>query len=223
MGPSAFGVQGFPLRREWNDRNPPAAGVGPGRASLSGGPDVVAVATVPLLPAEPLFALLRGEAPLVAGKPLCGPPTWGALSSQSACDRQLCGHSNTAHLSQFETDAALVVPASYRYARPVTTPQASADRRTGARVNLTLPPEVDHVLARLAAAAGTGKASFVREWLVSMTPQLQGMAEALEAARAGQVDSFTLMAKTMRGAVHRGEQAELELKTMRAMARKSRK
>lgn len=105
----------------------------------------------------------------------------------------------------------------------MTTPLQRVDRRTGIRVNLTLPPEVDHVLTRLAVAAGTGKASFVREWLVTMTPQLQGMAEALEAARAGQVDSFTLMAKTMRGALHQGEQAELELKTLRAMSRKSRK
>jgi hypothetical protein len=56
-----------------------------------------------------------------------------------------------------------------------------------------------------------------------MTPQLQGMAEALEAARAGQVDSFTMMAKTMRSAVQGGQQAELELKTLRRMVRKSRK
>jgi predicted DNA-binding protein len=90
-------------------------------------------------------------------------------------------------------------------------------------VNLTLPPEVDRVLTRLASAAGTGKASFVREWLVTMTPQLQGMAEALEAARAGQVDSFTMMAKTMRSAVQGGQQAELELKTLRRMVRKSQK
>lgn len=102
-------------------------------------------------------------------------------------------------------------------------PPSRERRPQGARVNLTLPPEIDRVLGRLADAAGTGKASFVREWLITMSPQLQSMAEALEAARAGQVDSFAMMAKTMRSAIHGGQQAELELKTLRAMARKPRK
>lgn len=94
------------------------------------------------------------------------------------------------------------------------------DRRVGTRVNLTLPPEVDHVLTRLADAAGTGKASFVREWLVSMTPQLGQMADALEAAKAGQMDSLSMMSKTLRGAVQGGQQAQLELTKLRAVVRR---
>jgi len=101
-------------------------------------------------------------------------------------------------------------------------PQKYDDRRTGVRVNLTLPPEVDRVLQRLADAAGTGKASFVREWLIGMTPQLQGMAEALEAARAGQVDSLTMISKTLRSSVEHAEQAQLELGKVRRIARKKR-
>ena len=95
-----------------------------------------------------------------------------------------------------------------------------ADRRQGPRVNLTLPPEVDAVLGRLADAAGTGKASFVREWLVSMLPQLGQMAEGLEAARAGQMDSLSMMSKTLRGAVQGGQQAQRELGKRRAVVRK---
>lgn len=99
-------------------------------------------------------------------------------------------------------------------------PQKYDDRRTGVRVNLTLPPEVDRVLQRVADAAGTGKASFVREWLVTMSPQLVSIAEALEAARAGNADAFGLMAKGLRNAVGDAQQAELELTRARRMARK---
>lgn len=94
------------------------------------------------------------------------------------------------------------------------------DRRTGARVNLTLPPEVDRVLGRLADAAGTGKASFIREWLVTMTPQLEQMAEALETVRAGQVDGLALLSKSLRGSIDQGKQAQLDLGKVRAMVRK---
>lgn len=103
------------------------------------------------------------------------------------------------------------------------SPQKSDDRRTGVRVNLTLPPEVDRVLQRLADAAGTGKASFVREWLVGMVPQLVATAEALEAARAGQADALSLMAKGLRSATKQAEQAELELTRTRRMMRKKSK
>jgi predicted DNA-binding protein len=111
-----------------------------------------------------------------------------------------------------------------RYSSFMTSPLPKRiDRRIGARVNLTLPREVDRVLTRLAEAAGTGKASFVREWLVSMTPQLQGMAEALEAAKAGQFYCLTMMAKSLRSAVNGGQQAELKLKKTRAIMRKKMK
>ncbi|WP_221444396.1 hypothetical protein, partial [Rhodanobacter sp. MP7CTX1] len=106
-----------------------------------------------------------------------------------------------------------------RYGSPMAKAPTPRDR-VGGRVNLTLPPEVDLVLGRLAEAAGTGKASFVREWLVSMTPQLVQMAEALEAAKAGQMDSLSMMSKTLRGAVQGGQQAQLELTKLRAVVRK---
>jgi hypothetical protein len=96
--------------------------------------------------------------------------------------------------------------------------QPRKDRRTGTRVNLTLPPDVDAILTRLADAAGTGKASFVREWLVSMTPQLAEMARALEMARQGQADGLTVMAGALRASVHKAEQSELELKELRRRA-----
>jgi predicted DNA-binding protein len=89
----------------------------------------------------------------------------------------------------------------------------------GRRVNLTLPPEIDQVLTRLADAAGTGKASFVREWLIGMAPELLKMAEALEAVRAGQVDSLSMLSEGLRGAVLKGQQAELELSHFRAAPR----
>lgn len=97
-------------------------------------------------------------------------------------------------------------------------------RRTGARVNLTLPPEVDRVLERFAAAAGTGKATIVREWLIGAAPMFDEMATALEAARKGQSNSLAMMSKALRGSINQGEQAELELGRVRAaMSRKSRK
>ena len=107
-----------------------------------------------------------------------------------------------------------------------TTPgpqSTSEDRRTGVRVNLTLPPELDRVLQRVADAAGTGKASFVREWLLGAQPALVEMAQALEMAREGNIDGLSLMSKTMRRALDQGEQAQLELGKVRAIARKKRR
>lgn len=95
--------------------------------------------------------------------------------------------------------------------------------RTGVRVNLTLPPDLDAVLQRVADAAGTGKASFVRELLLGMVPQLVQSAEALEAARAGRADALTLMSKNLRSSVDAAEQAQLELgKVRRIMSKKRR-
>lgn len=95
--------------------------------------------------------------------------------------------------------------------------------RTGVRVNLTLPPDLDRVLQRVADAAGTGKASFVRELLLGMVPQLVQSAEALEAARAGRADALTMMSKTLRSSVNDAQQAQLELtKFRRIMSRKPR-
>jgi predicted DNA-binding protein len=144
----------------------------------------------------------------------------------------MCGVSDTAHLSRFLTPSSplagllrfLEVTHSIHYVSIYPSQQGSSeDRRTGVRVNLTLPPEVDHVLARVAEAAGTGKSSIVRELLVSMVPQLGEMAAALEGLRAGQVDSLAAVSKALRGVGDRTAQAELELKSLRAMARKRRR
>jgi hypothetical protein len=97
---------------------------------------------------------------------------------------------------------------------------SSEERRTGVRVNLTLPPELDRLLQRVADAAGTGKASFVREWLLGMQPMLLDVAHSLEAAKAGNLDGLAMMSKTLRRAVNEGQQAELELSKVRAIARK---
>jgi hypothetical protein len=56
-----------------------------------------------------------------------------------------------------------------------------------------------------------------------MTPQLLEMAQALEALRDGQVDGLAMVSKSLRGSVERGEQAELELGRVRAIARKRKK
>lgn len=99
----------------------------------------------------------------------------------------------------------------------------SEDRRTGVRVNLTLPPEVDYALQRVAVAAGTGKSSFVRELLSNMVPQLHAIADGIEAAKQGQSDGLAMLAKGLRASIQQGEQAELELGKVRAMARKRHK
>lgn len=96
---------------------------------------------------------------------------------------------------------------------------ARSDRRTGVRVNLTLPPEVGRALSRVAEAAGTGRASFVREWLVGLTPQLVQMAEALEAARAGQVDGLRIISDSLRQSTNEANQAQLELGRLRRVLR----
>lgn len=93
-------------------------------------------------------------------------------------------------------------------------------RSQGPRVNLTLPDDLDAILGRLGALTGTGKASFVRQWLIQMQPQLVEMVRALELAHSGNLDAFTVMSKAVRSAVAQGEQAELELQKVRRSARR---
>lgn len=103
---------------------------------------------------------------------------------------------------------------------PARASQDRSRRSQGPRVNLTLPPDLDALLGRLGDLAGTGKASFVRQWLVQMQPQLVEMVRALEMAQAGNLDALTVMAKAVRGAVAQGEQAELQLTKVRRAARR---
>jgi hypothetical protein len=102
----------------------------------------------------------------------------------------------------------------------MNSPSGRSGVRTGVRVNLTLPPEVDHVLGRVAGAAGTGKASFVRELLIGMVPQLKATADALEATRESQSAGLAIMAKALRGTLDEAQQTEMELGKARRMVRK---
>jgi hypothetical protein len=85
----------------------------------------------------------------------------------------------------------------------------------GIRVNLTLPPEVDHVLARISKATGVGKATFVGQYLAEALPQLDQLALVMEQAAAGNIDAFTTMIKAVRQATGEVEQIQLGLKNAR--------
>lgn len=103
-----------------------------------------------------------------------------------------------------------------------TTPRPA--RPQGPRVNLTLTPELDRVLERISAAAGTGKASFIREWLITSMPALAGLATALEQAQAGNLEVFGTMAQVVSDSREQLDQAELNFdRTRRAVKRKARK
>jgi predicted DNA-binding protein len=96
-------------------------------------------------------------------------------------------------------------------------------RPQGARIGLTVPPELDRVLARIAAATGTGKATFVREWLCEAVPQLDQLANAMELAKRGNTDAFDVMAKVMLGVTEGADQLTLDIKkTRRRVIRKKR-
>lgn len=83
------------------------------------------------------------------------------------------------------------------------------------RIALTVPPELDAVLGRIAAATGTGKATFVREWLCEAMPQLAGLATAMEMAKNQNTEAFTVLAQVLREATGKADQAALDLKVKR--------
>lgn len=98
---------------------------------------------------------------------------------------------------------------------------ASSDRRTGIRVNLTLPASTVAVLDRIGNVTGTGRATLIREFLVESEAGFGEMARALELAKAKNLDAFTVMAKTMREASQQADQLSLDItKQRRAMQRK---
>lgn len=90
----------------------------------------------------------------------------------------------------------------------------------GPRVNLTLTPELDASVGRLAELSGVGKATWIRMWLETIQPQFPGMILALEQLHAGNLDAFTTMQKTLRSAVGQGEQTQLELGRMKRAVRR---
>ena len=96
------------------------------------------------------------------------------------------------------------------------------DRRTGERVNLTLPPEVVRVLDRLSAASGQGRATIVRELLTDALPQLSQMALAIEMAKRKNVDAFKVLADTMHAVGVQASQLELDIRSQRRKAMRKR-
>jgi len=53
------------------------------------------------------------------------------------------------------------------------------------RIAVTLDPQVDATLDRLAEAMGKPKATFVADLLLEMVPQFDGLAKIAKAAKAG--------------------------------------
>lgn len=94
-------------------------------------------------------------------------------------------------------------------------------RTTGIRVNLTLPPDAVAVLDRIAAASGTGRATMLREVVIDGLPMFKQMADALEAAKAKNLDAFSMMSTTIDQLAGETQQMSLEMKrTSRRMRRK---
>lgn len=128
----------------------------------------------------------------------------------------MCGASDTAHLSTLWTPTPIVVTSGYRYSPPMTD-----DRRTGTRVNLTLPDEVVAVLDRLQSVTGAGRATFIREWLTEAVPQLQELARAIEMAQDKNLDALKVLGDVMGRVSNDADQLQLDMKkTRRAAMRK---
>ncbi len=97
------------------------------------------------------------------------------------------------------------------------------DRRIGIRVNLTLPEGVISVLDRIAGVTGVGRASFIREILTDGLPQFEQMAHALELAQNKNVDTYRVMAQSVRDLAAQTDQLALEIKTDRRRVMRKRK
>lgn len=95
------------------------------------------------------------------------------------------------------------------------------DRRTGIRVNLTLPPELVAILDRIGTITGVGRASFIREMLVQSMPTFETMAQALGQAQEQNLDAFKTLSRAVDDARSQADQIGLDLKSQRRrMARK---
>lgn len=88
------------------------------------------------------------------------------------------------------------------------------------RVSLTLPPELDAVLGRLASGMGTGKASVVTSFMLESIEGLIMLADAVDLAKKGQVDAYKVMEKALDKSLSEGHQLKLSIsKKRRAMPR----
>jgi hypothetical protein len=91
---------------------------------------------------------------------------------------------------------------------------------SGPRINLTVPPELDALLGRIAAGMGTGKASVVTRFMVESIEGLTAVAEAIELAKQGNVDSLKLVEKALDNSAAHSQQLSLSIsKKRRAMPR----
>lgn len=96
-------------------------------------------------------------------------------------------------------------------------------RRTGTRVNLTLPPDVLAAIDRMGSLAGIGRATFIREFLTDMKGHLNGLADAMDLAKKNNLDAFKVMANTLREVSQASEQIEMDLRKQRRAAMRKRK
>lgn len=92
------------------------------------------------------------------------------------------------------------------------------DTRT--RVNLSLPADLDALLGRIAVGMGTGKASVITRFMMESMESLSYVADAIELAKKGNVDSLKLIEKALDNSVTEGQQLKLSIsKKRRAMPR----
>lgn len=93
-------------------------------------------------------------------------------------------------------------------------------KHTGTRINLTVPPELDAVLARIADGMGTGKASVITRFMLESMEGLTYVADAVELAKKGNVDSLKILEKALDNSVSEGQQLKLSIsKKRRALPR----
>lgn len=96
------------------------------------------------------------------------------------------------------------------------------DRRTGIRVNLTLPEEVVRVLDRIGAVTGVGRATMIRQLLEQTAPQMAESARALELMQQRNMDGgLALLGKQMRDMSGEAEQLSLDIKRERRRSKKA--
>lgn len=91
-------------------------------------------------------------------------------------------------------------------------------RPQGPRIGLTVTDELNEILERIASATGTGKASFIREWLISAQPQLKQLAISLELASQGNIDAFDTMTKLFGDMRQQQDNMELDLQRTKRRA-----
>ena len=88
------------------------------------------------------------------------------------------------------------------------------------RVSLSLPPELDAVLGRIARGMGTGKASVVTRFMVESLHGLETVADALDAVKNDHLDTYKVLEKALDKTLAEGQQLKLSIsKKRRAMPR----